>query len=109
MLFHYIPLGLVNIIITLLSLITQPLINPGIQSVLRLQSVVSLCYNIGEKGEQRMASVIVIRDIPGVATVGETYEVFGVEPHIFGEDSKFLIFTPEGWKWAFAFNFKPCT
>lgn len=56
-----------------------------------------------------MARVIVVREIPGVATVGETYEVFGVEPHIFGEDSKFLIFTPEGWQWAFAFNFRPIT
>jgi len=85
------------------------LINPGIKSVFQQQSEVSLWYNIVEKGGTKMASVIVIRDIPGVATVGETYEVFGVEPHIFGEDSKFLIFTPEGWKWAFAFNFKPCT
>jgi len=56
-----------------------------------------------------MAKVIVIREIPGVATIGETFEVFGVEPHIFGEDSKFLIYTNEGWKWSFAFNFRPIT
>ena len=55
-----------------------------------------------------MARVIVVREILGVASMGETFDVFGVEPHIFAEDSKFLIFTPEGWIWAFAFNFKPC-
>lgn len=55
-----------------------------------------------------MAKVIVVREIPGVAEVGEKYEVYGVEPHIFAEDSKFLIFTPEGWRWVFAFNFHPC-
>lgn len=55
-----------------------------------------------------MAKVIVVREIPGVAEVGEKFEVYGVEPHIFAEDSKFLIFTPEGWRWVFAFNFHPC-
>jgi len=61
------------------------------------------------QGGRKLAKVIVIREIPGVANIGETYEVYGVEPHIFAEDSKFLIFTPEGWIWAFAFNFRPIT
>jgi len=56
-----------------------------------------------------MPSVIAVRDIPGMACAGKKFEVYGVEPHIFAEDSKFLIFTPEGWRWAFAFNFRPCT
>lgn len=54
-----------------------------------------------------MATVIAVREIPGIAEIGEKFEVLGVEPHIFAEDSKFLIFTQEGWRWVFAFNFQP--
>jgi len=55
-----------------------------------------------------MASVVAVRDIPGMAPAGDKFEVYGVEPHIFAEDLKFLISTPEGWRWVFAFHFRPC-